>query len=156
MPPAVLLDRQLARLSGIDLTLIRHRRLGRSTPTGSTRPCSTLEPLAERLAFVRPPFDLANVAATADAFKAGSDGARLHPTHPAAGRPRRQARAASTRRWITCGSSPTRGTAVIVVGGHRRTKDSKGRSSYYGDGAEPGQLPRVERAGSSAATTPSS
>src|SRR5271167_957168 len=28
MPPAVLLDRQLARLSGIDLTLIRYRRLG--------------------------------------------------------------------------------------------------------------------------------
>src|SRR5262245_59454327 len=28
MTPAVLLDRQLARLSGIDLSLIRHRRLG--------------------------------------------------------------------------------------------------------------------------------
>src|SRR5262249_3303973 len=28
MPPAVLLDRQLARLSGIDLSSIRHRRLG--------------------------------------------------------------------------------------------------------------------------------
>src|SRR5215472_2950428 len=27
MPPAVLLDRQLARLSGIDLSLIRHRQL---------------------------------------------------------------------------------------------------------------------------------
>jgi len=31
----------------------------------------TLEAVADRLAFVRPPFDLANVAATADAFERG-------------------------------------------------------------------------------------
>ena len=30
----------------------------------------TLEPLADRLAFVRPPFNLENVAASADAFRA--------------------------------------------------------------------------------------
>ncbi len=70
MPPAVLLDRQLARLSGIDLATIRHRRLGTDHADRIDQALNTLEPLAERLAFVRPPFDLANVAATADAFGA--------------------------------------------------------------------------------------
>ncbi len=70
MPPGVLLDRQLARLSGIDLTTIRHRRLGAEHAERIDRALATLEPLAERLAFCRPPFDLANVAATADAFDA--------------------------------------------------------------------------------------
>src|SRR5271157_4119600 len=70
MGPAVLLDRQLARLSGIDLSAIRHRRLGAEHADRIDQAMNTLEPLAERLAFVRPPFDLANVAATADAFGA--------------------------------------------------------------------------------------
>src|SRR5262249_13606198 len=70
MSPAVLLDRQLARLSGVDLSLIRHRRLGAEHADRIDQAMRTLEPLAERLAFVRPPFDLANVAATADAFRA--------------------------------------------------------------------------------------
>ena len=42
MPPRVLLDRQLARLSGIDLTTIRYRRL---TATATCRPTMT-QPLA--------------------------------------------------------------------------------------------------------------
>src|SRR5262249_19339415 len=70
MNPADLLDRQLARLSGIDLTLIRHRRLAAGHADRIDQAMNPLEPLAERLAFVRPPFDLANVAATADAFDA--------------------------------------------------------------------------------------
>src|SRR5262249_34350111 len=68
MGPAVLLDRQLARLSGIGLTLIRHRRLGAGHADRIDQAMNTLEPLGERLAFVRPPLDLANAAATADAF----------------------------------------------------------------------------------------
>src|SRR5262250_1589069 len=71
MPPAMLLDRQLARLSGIDSSLIRHRRLGAEHADRIDQAMTTLEPLSERLAFVRPPFDLANVALTADAFDAG-------------------------------------------------------------------------------------
>src|SRR5215469_12149375 len=70
MPPAVLLDRQLARVSGIDLQAIRYRRLGAEHADRIDQAIHTLEPLAERLAFIRPPFDLANVAATADAFGA--------------------------------------------------------------------------------------
>ena len=51
MPPAVLLDRQLARLSGIDLTTIRYRRFGAEHAERLDAGMNTLEPLAERLAF---------------------------------------------------------------------------------------------------------
>src|SRR5438128_2310309 len=68
MPPAVLLDRQLARLSGIPLTTIRYRRLGAEHSQRIDQAIETLAPLAEQLCFVRPPFNLANVAASADAF----------------------------------------------------------------------------------------
>ena len=71
MPPAVLLDRQLARLSGVDLTTIRYRRLGEEHAERIDAGLATLEEVAERLAFVRPPFTLDNIAATADEFDAG-------------------------------------------------------------------------------------
>ncbi len=45
MGPATLLDRQLARLSGIDLTLIRHRRLGADHADRIDQAMNTLEPL---------------------------------------------------------------------------------------------------------------
>ena len=73
-PPAVLLDRQLARLSGIPLSVIRHRRLTAEHGERIATAMHALEGLAERLCFVRPPFDLANVAASADAFFAGGAG----------------------------------------------------------------------------------
>src|SRR5262249_54723861 len=59
MPPAVLLDRQLARLSGIALSTIRYRKLGAEHADRIDQAIHTLEPLAERLAFCRQPFDLA-------------------------------------------------------------------------------------------------
>jgi hypothetical protein len=71
MTPPVLLDRQLARLSGIDLRDIRYRRLTADYADRLDQAMNTLEPLAERLCFLRPPFDLENVAASADAFHAG-------------------------------------------------------------------------------------
>lgn len=71
MPLAELLNRQRARLSGVDLSTIRHRRLTADHAGRIDQGLATLEQLAERLCFVRPPFDLANVAATADAFDAG-------------------------------------------------------------------------------------
>jgi replicative DNA helicase len=68
MSPSTLLDRQLARLADIDLTIIRYRRLGAEHSKAIERGTDALESLADRLAFVRPPFDLANVAQSADAF----------------------------------------------------------------------------------------
>src|SRR5262245_26697030 len=52
MAPATLLDRQLARLSGINLTSIRYRQLGAEHAERIDQAMNTLEPLAERLAFV--------------------------------------------------------------------------------------------------------
>jgi replicative DNA helicase len=133
MPPAVLLDRQFARLSGIDLTAIRHRRVGAEHSDRIDQALHTLEPLAERLAFVRPPFDLANVAATADAFDAHLlllDYIQRLPPPGEHGDKRGAVNATMDhlRRFADAG------TAVLVISAIGRTRDSKGRSSYSGEG----------------------
>ena len=133
MAPAVLLDRQLARLSGIDLTSIRHRRLGAEHADRIDQAMHTLEPLAERLAFVRPPFDLANVAATADAFDAQLlllDYIQRIPPPGEHGDKRGAVNA--TMDYLR--QFADAGVAVVVVSAIGRTKDGKGRSSYAGDG----------------------
>jgi replicative DNA helicase len=129
MSPAVLLDRQLARLAGIDLTTIRHRRLGAAHAGHVERGLHALERLSGRLGFVRPPFDLANVAASADAFDAslilldyiqriGAPGA------PGDRRGAVDATMSSLRQFADAG------TAILVVAALARSKDAKGRSSY--------------------------
>jgi len=128
-----LLNRQLARLSGIDLTLIRYRRLGAEHADRIDQAMNTLEPLAERFAFVRPPFDLANVAATADAFDAQLlllDYIQRVPPPGEHGDKRGAVNA--TMDYLR--QFADAGTAVIVVSAIGRTKDRKGRASYAGDG----------------------
>jgi replicative DNA helicase len=133
MPPATLLDRQLARLSGIDLALIRHRRLGGEHADRVDQAMTTLEPLAERLAFARPPFDLANVAASADAFDAQLlllDYIQRIP--PPGEHGDRRAAVNATMDYLR--QFADAGTAVVVISAIGRTRDSKGRSSYTGEG----------------------
>jgi replicative DNA helicase len=133
MAPAVLLDRQLARLSGVDLSTIRHRRLDAAHAERIDQALATLEPLCERLCFVRPPFDLANVAATADAFDAGLlllDYIQRIPPPGEHGDKRGSVNA--TMDYLRQFADAE--TAVIVLSAIGRTKDSKGRSSYTGDG----------------------
>ena len=55
MPPVVLLDRQLARLSGIDAATIRYRELDGSHADRLDQAMNTMEHVAERLCFVWPP-----------------------------------------------------------------------------------------------------
>ena len=132
MSPAALLDRQLARLSGIDLTLIRHRQLGAEHADRIDQAMHTLEPLAERLAFVRPPFDLENVAATADAFEAQMlllDYIQRIPPPGDNGDRRRAVDA--TMNYLR--QFADAGAAVFVVAAVARSKDRKGRSSYEGE-----------------------
>jgi replicative DNA helicase len=133
MPPAVLFDRQLARLSGVDLTTIRHRRLAAEHADRINQAMHTLAPLAERLAFCRPPFDLANVAATADAFEAQllllDYIQRILPPGDHADK-----RGAVNATMDYLRQFADAGVAVIVISAIGRTKDSKGRSSYAGDG----------------------
>lgn len=133
MPAAVLLDRQLARLSGIDLKTIRYRQLGGEHADRIDQAMNTMEPLSERLAFARPPFDLANVAATADAFKADLiilDYIQRIP--PPGEHGDRRGSVDATMNYLR--QFADTGVAVIVVAAVARTKDSKGRSSYDGDG----------------------
>ena len=129
MSPSILLDRQLARLAGIDLTLIRYRRLTAEHSKTIQRGTEALESLADRLAFVRPPYDLANVARSADAF--GADLLLLdyiqrigaHGEH-ADRRGAVDATMSSLRQFADAG------VAIIVVAALARSKDAKGRSSY--------------------------
>jgi replicative DNA helicase len=133
MTTAELLNRQLARLSGIDLTVIRHRRLEAEHADRIDQALHTLEPLAERLAFVRPPFDLANVAATADAFEAQLlllDYIQRIP--PPGDHGDKRGAVNATMDYLR--QFADAGTAVIVVSAIGRTKDSKGRSTYAGEG----------------------
>ena len=129
MPPAVLLDRQLARLSGIDLTLIRHRRLDAGHADRIDQALHTLDALAERLAFVRPPFDLANVAATADAFDAGLIVLDyIQRITPPGDHGDKRGAVDATMSFLR--QFADAGVALVVVSAVGRGKDSKGRSSY--------------------------
>ncbi|MCB9852651.1 MAG: AAA family ATPase [Phycisphaerales bacterium] len=133
MPPGILLDRQLARLSGVDLTAIRYRQLGADHAERIDAGLHTLESFADRLAFVRPPFDLSNVAATADAFDAGLillD--YIQRIAPPGKHDAHRSSVNETMDYIR--QFADAGTAVIVVAAVGRTKDAKGRSSYAGDG----------------------
>ena len=129
MPPAVLLDRQLARLSGVDARLIRYRRLDGSHADRIDQAMNTLDALADRLAFVAPPFDLANVAATADAFGAGLillDYVQRIP--PPGDNGDRRGAVDATMSFLR--QFADAGVAVVVVAAVSRSRDSKGRNTY--------------------------
>jgi replicative DNA helicase len=129
MSPSTLLDRQLARLGGIDLTLIRHRRLTDEHAEAVEQGIQALDDLADRLAFVRPPFDLDNVAASADAFEAGlivlDYIQRINPPNATGDR-----RGAVSQTMDYLRQFADAGVAIIVVAALARSKDAKGRSSY--------------------------
>jgi replicative DNA helicase len=132
MSMAALLDRQLARLSGVALDVIRKRQLGAAHADRIDQAIATLEPLAERLAFCRPPYDLANVAATADDFAAGLlllDYIQRIPP-PGEHADRRHSVDASMKLLRAFAAA---GVAVLVVSAVGRGKDARGRSSYGGD-----------------------
>jgi replicative DNA helicase len=133
MPPSVLLDRQLARLSGVDLTTIRYRRIGSEHAERIDAGLNTLEPLAERLCFVRPPFDLSNVAAVADDFDAGLIVLDyIQRIAPPGDHNDKRGSVDATMNYLR--QFADAGVAVVVVSAVSRAKDSKGRTSYSGDG----------------------
>lgn len=66
MPPDVLLARQLARLSGIDLNIIQDRKFTAGHMQRLHAGFSGLELICDRLGFVKGPFTLENVAHAAD------------------------------------------------------------------------------------------
>jgi replicative DNA helicase len=127
-----LLDRQLARLSGIELTLIRHRRLSAGHGAAVERGLATLERLGERLAFVRPPYNLENVAQCADAFDAGLIVLDYIQRVGAPGT-HSDRRGAVDASMSYLRQFADAGVAVLVVAALARGKDRAGRSTYDGD-----------------------
>jgi len=133
MAPTALLDRRLARLSGIEAEVIRHRRFGEEHAERLDAGLATLESIADRIAFLESPYDLANVAAAADAHAAcvlvidyiqrfappGDDVEARHKVN----------RTMDYLRRFAAG-----GHAVVVLSAVGRSKDSSGRSSYTGAG----------------------
>jgi replicative DNA helicase len=129
MSLTVMLDRQLARLADIDLNTIRHRRLTAEHSDAVERGMQDLARLADRLAFVRPPFDLANVTRSADAFDAGSiliDYIQRVGTPGEYG----DGRGAVSQTMDYLRQFADAGVAIVVVAALARSKDARWRSSY--------------------------
>ena len=133
MPPGVLLDRQLARLSGVDLTTIRYRRLTAEHSERIDAGLTTLAEVCDRLAFVRPPFDLANIAAVADEFDAGLIVLDyIQRIQPPGEHGDKRGSVDATMNHLRAFADA--GVAVVVLSAVGRTKDKQGRSSYSGEG----------------------
>ena len=133
MPPGVLLDRQLARLSGVDLTTIRYRRLTEEHSERIETGMATLAEVCERLAFVRPPFDLINIAAVVDDLDAKLIVLDyIQRIQPPGEHDNKRGSVDATMNHLR--NFADGGMAVIVLSAVGRTKDKQGRSSYSGDG----------------------
>ncbi|NOT01127.1 MAG: AAA family ATPase [Phycisphaerales bacterium] len=132
MTPGVLLDRQLARLSGVPLDAIARRRLDASHAERIDRGMATLESVAERLAFVETRYDLGNVAATADDF-GGSllvlD--YLQRIGPKGQHNDKRGRVDELMDYLR--QFADAGCAVLCVSAVARSKDRVGRSTYDGE-----------------------
>jgi replicative DNA helicase len=140
MSPRILLDRQLARLADIDLTLIRHRRLTAEHSEALERGIEVLESLADRLAFIRPPFEMGNVAVSADAFDAGLivlDYIQRVGAHGEHGD--RRGAISGTMDYLR--QFADEGFAINVVAALARSKDARGALELH-RGAKLGELPR--------------
>lgn len=132
MSPGVLLDRQLARLTGLPLSAIMKRQLDATHADRIDRGVTTLEAIIDRVAFVQPPFDLVNVAAVADRFGGGllvlDYLQRIRPPGSHADR----------RSSVDCLMDYLRqfanaGRAVLCVSAVARAKSKQGNSTYDGD-----------------------
>ena len=138
MPPSVLLDRQLARLSGVSLKTIRYRAIEAHQADRIDAAMNTIDEISERLCFVRPPFDLGNIAATADEFAPLGNGNGLllvfdyiQRIGPPGVHNDKRGSIDATMNYLR--QFADAGAALIVVASVGRTKDNRGRSSYDGD-----------------------
>ncbi len=133
MSDEAILNRQLARLSGVNAELIRHRRLGPAHAERIDTGLATLETVIDRIGFLQRPFSLTNVALAADDMGAQVvilDYLQRFTLDDEDSEPReRIGRMMDALRRLA-----SRGLAVIVVSAVGRTRDSAGRSSYSGDG----------------------
>jgi replicative DNA helicase len=129
MAPGVLMDRQLSRLSGIDLNIIQDRKFLNDHTARLNAGFAELEFICGRLGFVRGPFTFDNVAAAAD---------ELEPQILVLDYLQRFQSSASSddrRGGLDQSMSLIRrfadaGSCVFVVSALSRQKNSQGRSGY--------------------------
>jgi replicative DNA helicase len=131
--PTVLLDRQLARLAGLQYSRVRLRQLDAVDGERAAVALDELERISDRLAFVRPPFNLSNIADAADAHGANlivfDYLQRIRPPGEHGDKRGSVDALMDYMRQIA-----DAGVAVIAVSSVGRTRDAKGRSSYSADG----------------------
>lgn len=133
MRPDVLLDRQLARLSGINLNAIRLRQLDERHAERLDVAMNSFEAIADRLCFVSSPFDLENAGAVVDEFKADVlvlD--YIQRIRPPGNHHDKRGSVDVCMNFLR--QFADTGIAVVAVAAVSRTKDSKGRQSYDGSG----------------------
>jgi replicative DNA helicase len=129
MSPNALLDRQLSRLADIPLQAVRRREVGGKLAEPFGRGLIELRERVEQVAFLRQPFDLANVARSADGF--GADLILLDYVQRI-GPPKEYAdkRLSLNAVMDTVRAMADAGCAVLVVSAVGRQRDGNGRSSY--------------------------
>jgi replicative DNA helicase len=129
MSGAALLERQLARISGIPLSMLQKRLTTEAEADRLERGLATLEPLCERLVFLRPPFTLDNLAKAADTIEADllvCDYIQRFQPPGEAGDPRRGMGVLMSK----LRQAADVGCGVVVVSALGRSKDARGRASY--------------------------
>lgn len=129
MPPRELLNRQLARLSGLALTPIRERRFAECDVERRDVALERLQPLCQRLTFLDAPYTMTNLVATATDARA-----RLivvdYAQRFGALDDVPDKRQAINSVMDTLRLMANHGAAVVVLSSLSRGRDSTGRSTY--------------------------
>jgi replicative DNA helicase len=131
MPPERLLARQLARLSGVPLSRIENHEPGITDSPQFGAAVATLESIADRLAFLSPPFTAATLEAAGMKFEPELvlvDYVQRFTAGPeTGGRENIDGMVSFLRQLCT-----EAGCAVLAIAAVHRGKDSRGGSTYGG------------------------
>ena len=131
MSPSRLLDRQLARLSGVPLTTIRRRQVVPDDVDKIRKAMTRISQVVPRLAFVKAPYTLDRIADAADDH--GADlivldyAQRIEPPGRFNGMREKINALMSIMRQLA-----DAGIGILAAAALTRSRDSKGRSSYDG------------------------
>lgn len=131
MPPERLLARQLARLSGLELTRIENHEPGITDSPRFAAAVATLEAIGERLAFLQPPFNAATLEAAGMKFEPELvllDYLQRFSSGPETGGRESIDGMVSFLRMLCAEAN----CAVLAVAAVHRGKDSRGGSTYTG------------------------
>jgi replicative DNA helicase len=133
MSPEALLDRQLARLSGVSAETIRNRRFTEQHRDRVASGIATLESISERLAFLGSPFSLDNVANSASMHSADIIVIDYIQRFSVPGK-ESESRVRVAKVMDDLRRFASLGVVVVALSAVGRSKDDKGRSSYGGAG----------------------